>query len=275
MNIIPRAEWGARHEAGDGPAPLPAREMWLHHSVTIAPDLVPPFGDEHQAMRTLELIGEQRFHRGISYTFAVMPNGRVYEGHGVDRLGAHTGGRNSFARAIVWVGNYDVSRPPAAMVEATAQLLVHGWRKGWWTAPRLNGGHRQAPGASTTCPGRHAMDAIGQINARAAAIRDGAPIPSEEDDSMSAADVQALKDFLQNITGGDLRYLVALQKEAMAREAIQTATIGKLVEVIAADESNPFTLEDLRTVIREEGDAALRRIVQVEVSIRDDAQAPA
>jgi hypothetical protein len=91
--------------------------VWLHHSVTIAPDLVwvdadgdGVEDDEERAMRTLEDIGEARFGEGISYTLAVMPSGRVYEGHGVDRQGAHTG-RNDIARAIVLVGDCS-TRPP-------------------------------------------------------------------------------------------------------------------------------------------------------------------
>lgn len=172
MQIISREEWGAAYEDGYGTSTLPAHEVWLHHSVTLAPDLVPPFDDELAAMRTLERIGEQRFGRGISYTFAVMPTGRVYEGHSVEREGAHTAGRNDVARAIVLVGNYDVDRPTPEMVTATAGLLVHGHRAGWWTAARLNGGHRQAPGASTACPGRFGMAIVDDVNAKAAQIDD-------------------------------------------------------------------------------------------------------
>jgi hypothetical protein len=184
LTIVGRQEWGARHEAGDGPAPLPAREVWLHHSVTVAPDMWPPFGDEDAAMRQLEWIGEQRFGRGVSYTFAVMPTGRVYEGHGVGTLGAHTAKRNGVARAIVLVGNYDDAEPTAEQLEAAAQLLAHGWRAGWWTTPKLNGGHRQAPGASTACPGRHGLAAVDQINARAAQLTAaaGTPSPAPDDD---------------------------------------------------------------------------------------------
>lgn len=181
MNIIHRSAWGARYPDGGGPAPLPAREVYLHHSVTIAPDLLPPFDDDDAAVRTLETIGQQRFKQGISYTFPITPVGRVYQGHSVNRLGAHTGGRNSIARAICFVGNYDVAKPTPQMIEAAAQLLVHGYRSGWWTAPRITGGHQQAPGASTACPGRHAMAAIPVINARAAAILVGAPAPQEDD----------------------------------------------------------------------------------------------
>lgn len=52
MNIITRQQWGARHHNGvhkNGQPlrrKLPASEIWLHHSVAQAPDLVPPFDDQ-------------------------------------------------------------------------------------------------------------------------------------------------------------------------------------------------------------------------------------
>jgi hypothetical protein len=170
MEIVSREQWGARYAAGSGPAPLPAAEVWLHHSVTIAPDLVPPFDDEDEAMRQLERIGQAKFGQGVSYTFAVMPTGRVYEGHGVGTVGAHTKGRNSRARAIVLVGNYDTAAPTPDQIESTAQLLVHGRLEGWWASAQLLGGHQQAPGAATACPGRYGMAAVTPINLRAAAL---------------------------------------------------------------------------------------------------------
>ena len=181
MEIIPRATWGARYPAGFGPAPLPADEVWLHHSVTIAPDLVPPYDDEYAAMRTLERIGQERFGGGISYTFACMPTGRMYEGTGVTRKGSHTGGRNSIARAIVLVGDHDAAPVSRAQIQSTASLLVYGYRQGWWRQPRLNGGHQQAPGASTGCPGRNGMAAIPTINTLAQQILNGEDLMAKLD----------------------------------------------------------------------------------------------
>lgn len=173
MRIISRGAWGARYADGFTAAPLPASEVWLHHSVTPAPadDLTA----ERAAMRALEDIGQQRFGGGISYTFLVMPSGRVYQGHSVGRQGAHTGGRNDVARAICLVGNYETEAPTERQVDAVAALLRHGHARGWWTQARLAGGHRDAPGASTACPGRRAYDRIGVINVRAAAGGGGAP----------------------------------------------------------------------------------------------------
>lgn len=182
MKITTRDQWGARHPDGFAPAALPAAEVWLHHSVTLAPDLawVDADGDrvdddETAAMRLLEQIGQDRFGGGFSYTFAVMPSGRVYEGHSIGRRGAHTKGRNSIARAIVLVGDYDRHRPTPAQLRTVAELLVHGHRAGWWRQPRLAGGHQDAPGASTACPGRHAQAAIPVINQAAQQLTTQAP----------------------------------------------------------------------------------------------------
>lgn len=181
--IIPRSAWGAKHEDGFGTAPLPAQRLYLHHSVTLAPDVLPPFIDDDVAVRTLEQIGEDRFGRGISYTFAVTPVGRIYEGHGIARQGAHTAGLNSAARAICWVGNYDEDEPTDEMLAATAWLVRHGHAQGWWPA-RITGGHRDAPGASTACPGRYAYRLIGDINWAAGRAATPPPVvtaPREDD----------------------------------------------------------------------------------------------
>lgn len=166
MIIVPRAEWGAQFPRGFGPAPLPAREVWLHHTVTRAPAPNPPA--ECSAMHALESIGHGRFGGGVSYTFLVMPSGRVYEGHGVDRLGAHTVGHNSAGRGIALVGNYDTAEPSAAMLTAVVDLLRHGHGAGWWTTPALTGGHRDVK--ATACPGNRAYVLIGELNRRAALV---------------------------------------------------------------------------------------------------------
>jgi hypothetical protein len=166
MEIIGRAQWGARYPAGFGPAPLPARELWLHHTAMATPPADQDVDQDVGDVRQIERIGQQRFGGGISYTFVVCPSGRVFEGTGVDRQGAHTKGRNSISRAIVLHGNYDVAPPTSAMLAAVADLVAQGAASHWWPA-QLTGGHRDAPGASTACPGRYAYAQIATINAAA------------------------------------------------------------------------------------------------------------
>lgn len=166
QRIIQRPEWGARHEDGFGPRPVGDLEVYVHHSVTIAPDLLPPFDDDYTAIRRLEQIGEDRFGRGISYQFPITPAGLIFEGVSVDRVGSAIAKYNTPSANIVWVGNYDVTNPPLPMLQATDWLLHHGAGK-WWREPRVKGGHRDAPGAQTACPGRFAYNVLDALNAGA------------------------------------------------------------------------------------------------------------
>lgn len=161
--IIPRSEWGARHAGGFHDRPVGSLRRYLHHSVTIAPDLVPPFTDDYAAVRELEAIGQSRFKGGISYTFAITPAGLVFEGHGIDRVGAHTAGYNTISAGICLIGNYEKDQPTPAQLAALDWLLHEGVRRSWWTSPTLTGGHRDTK--STACPGINAYRLIPAVNA--------------------------------------------------------------------------------------------------------------
>ena len=175
QTLISRTAWGARYPDGFRDRPLPIREWWLHHSVTIAPDLLPPFTDDDQAVRTLESIGQSRFKGGISYTFPVTPVGRIYQGHSMKRQGAHTREHNTVGAAFVLVGDYRTRAPSSAQELAIAQRMVIEHRAGRALTHQLNGGHRDAdtdpkrPGvqSSTECPGNAAEARIPAINALA------------------------------------------------------------------------------------------------------------
>lgn len=193
MKIYSRSEWGARYSDGFGPAPIPAEEVWGHHTVTLAPDLVwidangdNVDDDERAAMRELEQIGQDRFGGGISYTWLIMPSGRVYQGHSPWRQGAHTGGRNDIARAIAFVGNYQTNRPTEEQLRSAAELLRYAQTMGWTRYARMNGGHRDLK--ATACPGDFVYEAIPEINRLAA-------VPPEEDDMPTADEIaKALMD---------------------------------------------------------------------------------
>lgn len=164
-NLIPRIAWGSHEGDGFDDRDLPVTEWWLHHSVTIAPDLLPPFDDDDAAIRTLERIGEARFGGGISYTVPITPVGRAYVGHSFWRRGAHTRGHNTVGAAICLVGNYDVTPPTAAQIEAAARTMVNAHREGLAITHQITGGHRDV--FSTGCPGRFGYAVIPAINRRA------------------------------------------------------------------------------------------------------------
>ncbi len=189
--IRPRSAWGAKFDDGAGPAPLPATDgAFLHHSTGAAKN-----GPE--VVQALEAIGEERFKRGISYTFAVSPDGTIWQGHSIDRRGAHTKGHNTTGRAICLMGNYSEKEPTAAQRESVALLLAHGVRQGWWRTTRLRG-HKDV--GSTECPGNKAYPLIASIVARAdAVLKGGAPITPD-----GAATRTELK---QGDDGEDVKFL--------------------------------------------------------------------
>lgn len=212
--IITRQEWRAQHADGFRDAPLPCRGLVLHHSVTIAPDLVAPFTDDDEAVRTLERIGQQRFGGGISYTFACTPVGRLYQGHSVDRSGAHTLGLNSVVRAVVLVGNYSDRKATPGQVDAIGWLLAKGKRAGWWPRAELLGGHRTLLPGHTECPGDGGMASVRAMDQRAAEYLrlpadtgDSAPRPPATDTATTWEDraVAELSTVNRGDKGADVR----------------------------------------------------------------------
>lgn len=163
MRIIPRSEWGARYQDGYGNRKIGRLEKYLHHSVTTHLPATATVEQEKAEMRRIEAIGQQRFGVGISYTLVVFPSGRVYEGHSIGRIGAHSGsGRNTRGAGICLAGNYETHKLGRKTRDAIVWLLQHGVNKGWWTDPALTEGHRDFK--QTACPGRYAYREIGQIN---------------------------------------------------------------------------------------------------------------
>jgi hypothetical protein len=160
--VIPREEWGSRYAPSGYKRKIGALDKWLHHSVTVAPDVVPPYTDDYAAVRAIEAITEGRFKIGMAYTFLITPAGLVFEGHPIDQVGAHTGGRNTGSAGICLVGNYEKDDPTDAQMRALDWLLHHGKSQGWWQRANLQGGHRDTK--ATACPGRNAYMLIDDVN---------------------------------------------------------------------------------------------------------------
>lgn len=155
VTIVSRQDWGARNPRRRHTIRTPTPRLWLHHTAGSEPD--GPAG-----LRRI-----QNFHmntRGwsdIAYSFVVDRRATIFEGRGAGVAGGHTAGDNTTSHAICVIGNYDNERPTSKQLAAIAELIHHGREAGWWHD--LTGGHRDAPGASTACPGRHLYEAIPQI----------------------------------------------------------------------------------------------------------------
>lgn len=260
QKVISRREWGANYPNGFRTRPMPIREYWLHHSVTIAPNLLPPFDDDDAAVRTLERIGQSRFGGGISYTYPVTPVGRIYEGHSLERQGAHTKGHNTVGAAFCLVGNYDVMAPTAAQELAIATRMVEDHRAGDSLTHQLNGGHRDT--FATSCPGNRAYPRIPAINALARDLWAG-KIPSPEDDMPDIKDIEAAaqRGVLSGKLGkSQVTVAVALQRiynaltdpEAQkARDAALAAAVADAV-VAKGDTLNDAEIDDIVTRLGQE-----------------------
>lgn len=171
-DILSREAWGATVplRTDDHGRPVlvktPAAEAWLHHSVTSPDDdgVYEATDDVARDMRELERIGKARFGL-FSYSWAHHPSGWVGEGAGLT-VGAHTAGRNSTSFGLVCIGNYQVNEPSQVMLESVASLLADLVRAGKLRPDFRWGGHQQAPGAATACPGSKLLARLGWIRQR-------------------------------------------------------------------------------------------------------------
>lgn len=151
--IVPIEAWGGTR-SGAPQMTLPAQGIWVHHSVTWPTDS--PLAD----FRTLDRIGQNQGHGGISYSFVIHPDGTIGEGQGTTR-GAHTGGDgcggspwgwNPCTFGVCFVGNYNEMDPTPESIRSFQWLHDHLLGLGWLAQSAI-GGHRDAPGNSTACPG--------------------------------------------------------------------------------------------------------------------------
>lgn len=179
--IYSRAQWGADERLRDKGSLryFEVHAGFVHHTVNAndyKPEDVPAILRGIYAYHT-----KSRGWSDVGYNYLVDKFGRIWEGRagGVDRpvVGAHTLGYNDDSFAMSAIGNFDVARPPKAMVEAYGALF--GWKlslhgvdasstQQYVTSknfPAVNG-HRDA--GSTACPGKYLYAQIPQIRTLAA-----------------------------------------------------------------------------------------------------------
>lgn len=155
LQFVTRSEWRARNPKSVATIPIPTQELWLHHTA----------GSErgHTGMRAI-----QDYHmdvkgwNDIAYSFVIDPDSLgVYVGRGPGIQGGHTEGHNTISHAICVMGNFDVTQPSDALLHTIAELINHGIERSWWRG--LTGGHRDASGAETACPGRYLYAELNRI----------------------------------------------------------------------------------------------------------------
>jgi hypothetical protein len=223
--VIPRSTWQPRHANGCAVIGTSewvnaGKELWLHHSITNPPGPDATLAQDCAHVRDFEAIGQNRFGCGISYTWVVMPSGRVFQGHDLDRQGTHTYGRNNRSRAICLAGNFDVNPLPQRMQNSVALLLRE-------LGATLDGGHRDV--FATACPGQHAYPLIGAMNSLALS---GVPVDEEESKPMIM--------LARGSGGGDAIYWIAPTSRGLVKEHVTT---GDLASFFAMQGAHAVTLD--------------------------------
>ena len=174
VHIASRGSWGARYQDGDIYLSGLAQEVFIHHTVTTTFDEDASANEEREHMRFLESVGQSRFGTGISYNVLVFPSGRAYQGVSFNRRGTHTGGRNSTARSISFVGNFETHTPSDASLATAAEIYRDG--KGtWWHSGAPLRGHRDV--SQTACPGKNLYARIPMIRTGAIEVDNPIKVP--------------------------------------------------------------------------------------------------
>jgi hypothetical protein len=184
--IYSRAQWGA-DESIRGKSSLHYGDVhagFVHHTVN-ANDYTR--SEVPALMRSIYAYHvKSRGWSDIGYNYLIDRFGRIWEGRygGVDRavVGAHTLGFNDDSFAASAIGNYQITQPSEAMIQAYATLFAWKLSLHGITASSTHqyvtsryfqaiNGHRDAE--STLCPGQYLYDRIPDIRQMAAADQRG------------------------------------------------------------------------------------------------------
>lgn len=139
MQIISRAQWGARKpKSVDKVDPSRRRRFVVHYSAA-SPDQTPKIiQDYHMNTRQWSDIG---------YNFLVDDEGRIYEGRGWDVVGAHAAGYNTESIGVCFIGR---DRDAGDATRRAIRELYDAANKRTGRTLTRNG-HRDV--GSTECPG--------------------------------------------------------------------------------------------------------------------------
>jgi hypothetical protein len=157
MQIVSRAEWDARPpKTTPYRIPIPTPELWLHHTASAD-------GGAARVRAIQDFHMDVRGWSDIAYSFLINGAGQIFMGRGVGIAGGHTAGHNTISHAICVLGNFNDDQPTDAAVASIVELARHGYAQGWWPEG-FTGGHRDASGANTSCPGDNLHELLPYIN---------------------------------------------------------------------------------------------------------------
>lgn len=148
IEMVHRSDWGAVEPKGIDTIKMPVSHIIIAHTVT--PQCFSKESCSSQ-MRSMQNHHITLNWGDIGYNFVIGGDGRVYEGVGWSREGAHTYRWNSKSYGIAFIGNFNRDIPNDKMLLAARKLIVCGIQIGAIAEDRWLHGHRDA--LCTASPG--------------------------------------------------------------------------------------------------------------------------
>lgn len=158
--MISREQWGATHGRGYETSGAKTT-LVIHHDGHNRSKENMTIEEESEIMRLFERFHVSRLTQTsprIAYSFVVMQSGRVYEGCGWNRVGAHTKDLNSSSYGVCLPIHGGQTIPTKKAREAILNLRIEGVTQGYLTDNHRVAGHQDynKPG----CPGNLVYEAI-------------------------------------------------------------------------------------------------------------------
>ncbi|XP_013190227.2 peptidoglycan recognition protein [Amyelois transitella] len=148
-NVIPIAKWAGEPTLRTKKLPQSVPLVVIQH--TASPDCV----TDEQCEGVLR--GIRYYHRhemgfqDVGQSFLIGGNGKVYEGAGWTRVGAHTRNYNNRSIGISFVGNFMNKLPTSSALQAAMDLIACGVKSQYLSEDYHVMGHRQL--SPTLSPG--------------------------------------------------------------------------------------------------------------------------
>lgn len=156
--IRPRRAWRARAPRQiTQQNPHNVHTIVVHHTAGRRP--VTRAGAKREMRAIQDQHMDARGWSDVGYNYVIDGFGRVWEGRGAYRVGAHTLGHNTNTIGISFMGNYETMKPTRRQLAAYRALLKR--LASFGVKPEHIKGHRQMPDQATACPGLHLMLTLG------------------------------------------------------------------------------------------------------------------
>lgn len=167
MAVFSRSQWGAAPPKRSSRQDDPGNGLAVHH----IGDGLPARTSLASAMATLRSVQQGHLNHAtenysdIAYNMAVDQAGNIYELRGMGVEGGATFGANDTVRAVLWLGDSNVSTPTDAALQAIAAIYQAAVAQGQLINGAAIGGHKDW--SSSACPGDRLYAMLPKIRALA------------------------------------------------------------------------------------------------------------